>query len=262
MNMKKVFLTVALFMFCINSALANQQDLCNEGCTFVLLSEDTGKYQVTNEARAKQRFSPFSTFKIPNSLIALDLGVVNDLEQKLSYDPEKYPVKEWWPAKWYSGPLNLHDAFRYSAVPVYREIAVKVNAKRMQSYLDQFNYGNRDISSGVDSSWLNGSLAISAKEQVDFIRRMYRGELKVAERSLTLLKKIMLVEETGQYKLYAKTGGGQIGNGRMLGWYVGFVENRSGTHYFALNLDGATFSDVKQRRIDVAKTHLNQAGVL
>jgi len=72
----------------------------------------------------------------------------------------------------------------------------------------------------------------------------------------------MLVEETGQYKIYAKTGGGQIGNGRMLGWYVGFVENRSGTHYFALNLDGATFSDVKQRRIDVAKIHLNQAGVL
>ncbi len=260
--MKKAFLTVSLFMFCINSALGNQQDLCNESCTFVLLSENTGKYQVINQARANQRLSPFSTFKIPNSLIALDLDIVDNLEQKLSFDPVKYPVKEWWPTKWYTEPLNLHDAFRYSAVPVYREIAVKVNTTRMQSYLDQFNYGNRDISSGIDSFWLDGSLAISAKEQVDFIRRMYRGELKVAERSLILLKKIMLVEETGQYKIYAKTGGGQIENGRTLGWYVGFVENRSGTHYFALNLDGATFSDVKQRRIDVAKIHLNQAGVL
>jgi len=260
--MKKAFLTVSLFIFCINNVLANQQDACSEGCTFVLLSENTGKYQVINETRADQRLSPFSTFKIPNSLIALDLDIVENLEQKLSFDPAKYPVKEWWPANWYSGPLNLHDAFRYSAVPVYRELAVKVNTTRMQSYLDQFNYGNRDISSGIDSFWLNGSLAISAKEQVDFIRRMYRGELKVAERSLTLLKKIMLVEETGQYKIYAKTGGGQIGNGRTLGWYVGFVENRSGTYYFALNLDGAAFSDVIQRRIDVAKIHLNQAGVL
>ncbi len=91
---------------------------------------------------------------------------------------------------------------------------------------------------------------------------MYQGELPVAERSVTLLKNIMLVEDTGQYKIYAKTGGGQAANGRTVGWYVGFVENNSGTYYFALNMDGATFSDVKQRRIDIAMNHLKQAGVL
>lgn len=260
--MMKVILIVSLFAFCINSALAGKQELCSENCTFVLLSETTGEYLLLNEERAHQRFSPFSTFKIPNSLIALDLGVVENLEQKLSFDQAKYPVQEWWPTTWYAAPLNLYDAFRYSVVPVYREIAVKVNETRMQSYVDQFNYGNCDISSGIDSFWLNGSLKISAKEQVDFIQKNYRKELSLAARTFTLLNKIMLVEETDQYKLYAKTGGGQIGNGRTLGWYIGFVENKSGTHYFALNLDGATFPDIKQRCIDMVKNHLIQAGAL
>ena len=260
--MKKVISVVSLFVFCINSALAGKQDLCSEDCTFVMLSETTGETHVVNEARAKQRLPPFSTFKIPNSLIALDLAVVDNLEQKLSFDPTTYPVEEWWPKNWYAEPLNLNDAFKYSAVPVYKEIAVKINPVRMQSFVDQFNYGNRDISSGIDTFWLNGSLKISAQEQVAFIRRMYRNEISVAQRSLNLLKEIMLVEETDQYKFYAKTGAGRTDNGRWLGWYVGYVENKTGTYYFALNLDGATWSDIKQRRIDIAKNHLSQAGVL
>lgn len=260
--MKKVILIVALFVFCINSALAGKQDLCSEDCTFVLLSETTGDFQVVNEARSKQRLPPFSTFKIPNSLIALDSGVVDNLEQKLSFDPATYPVEEWWSKNWYAEPINLKDAFSYSAVPVYQEIAVKINPVRMQSFVDQFDYGNRDISSGIDTFWLNGSLNISAREQVAFIQRMYMNEITVAQRSLSLLKEIMLVEETDQYKFYAKTGAGRTDNGRMLGWYVGFIENETGTYYFALNMDGATWSYVKQRRIDIAKNHLSQAGVL
>jgi len=227
-----------------------------------LLSETTGEFHVVNEVKAKQRLPPFSTFKIPNSLIALDLGVVENLEQKLSFDPATYPVEEWWPKSWYVEPLNLNAAFKNSAVPVYQEIAVKINLVRMQSFVDQFNYGNRDISSGIDTFWLNGSLKISAREQVAFIRRMYRNGIFVAQRSLGLLKEIMLMEETDHHKFYAKTGAGRTDNGRWLGWYVGFVENKSGTYYFALNLDGATYSDIEQQRIDIAKNHLAQAGVL
>jgi len=260
--MKEVILIVSMFVVCINSALADNQDLCSEDCTFVLLSETTGEFHVVNEARAKQRLSPCSTFKIPNSLIAMDLGVVENLEQKLTFDPATYPVQEWWPKNWYAEPLNLNDAFTYSALPVYQEIAVRINPVRMQFFVDQFNYGNRDISSGIDTFWLNGSLEISAREQVAFIRRMYRNEISVAQSSLSLLKEIMLVEETDHHKFYAKTGAGGADNGRILGWYVGFVENKSGTYYFALNLEGATWSDIKQRRIDIAKNYLAQAGVL
>ncbi|MCS5698159.1 hypothetical protein NZK32_03780 [Cyanobium sp. FGCU-52] len=42
--------------------------------TFVLLDESRGELRGYNQARAEQRFSPASTFKIPNSLIGLSLG--------------------------------------------------------------------------------------------------------------------------------------------------------------------------------------------
>jgi hypothetical protein len=45
--------------------------------TFVLLNESRGELPGCNQARAEQRFSPASTFKIPNSLIGLSLGAVS-----------------------------------------------------------------------------------------------------------------------------------------------------------------------------------------
>ncbi len=76
------------------------------------------------------------------------------------------------------------------------------------------------------------------------------------------MKTFMLVEVTERYKLYAKTGGGHMGDNFALAWYVSFVGNISGTHYFVLNLDGSTLLNIKRRRIDIATNYLVQAGVL
>lgn len=260
--MKKIIITISILLICINSLLADENSLCAEDCTFVLLSEETGEYQLINEARATQRFSPYSTFKIPNSLIALDTGSVDDLEQKLTFDPAMYPIQEWWPQGWYKEPLNLQDAFRKSAVPIYQEIATMIGVSRMQTYLDRFNFGNRDISSGIDTFWLGASLRISAKEQVAFIQKIYRNELPVTDRTLTLFKAIMLVEKTDQYRVYAKTGSGRMESGRYIGWYVGYVENQTGAHYFALNISADTFQEIQHKRIELAESLLAEAGVL
>ena len=233
--MKRNKLSVlGLFLFFINTAGANEQAFCSKHCTFVLMSESTGSLQVIKEQRANKRFSPFSTFKIPNSLIALDLGIVKNLDQLLSFDQEKYPVQSRWPERWFANPLDLRQAFKYSAVPIYQQLASKFNRVRMKSYVNRFDYGNRDVSSGVDTFWLGGSLEISAKEQVIFMQKMVNNDFSVSERALSLLKQIMLVEEADGYQLYAKTGGGRLGKESVLGWYVGFVENKTGTHYFAL----------------------------
>jgi beta-lactamase class D len=48
----------------------------------------------------------------------------------------------------------------------------------------------------------------------------------------------------------------------MLGWYIGFVENSSGVHFFAFNFDSPSYSEMKARRIKVAKNHLMLAGII
>ncbi|BDX06963.1 penicillin-binding transpeptidase domain-containing protein [Planctobacterium marinum] len=235
---------------------------CDKGCTFVLM-EDSGDIKtIVNVNRARQPFTPYSTFKIPNTLIALDVGVVRDMEHILSFDKEQYPVQSWWPQIWYKESLTIRPAFQNSAVPIYQEIANKIGEVRMQEYLNGFEYGNRDISSGLDTFWLNGSVQISALQQVQFLKRLFDGELPISDATLETFKQVMRKEQTEDYTLYAKTGGGGIAKEKAIGWYVGMVEKKDKSWYFAINIDGKSFSEVQKTRIEVANSILRETGVL
>ena len=223
-GLKRLFLSL-LFL----PSVVVGQVSCDETCTFVLKSSHDRALSVSNEARAKQRFSPFSTFKIPNSLIAIDSGLVTSSEQKLSFDRTKYPVEGWWRKSWYEKPLNLKEAFSVSAVPIYRQLAHDLGEAKMSERVKAFAYGNQDISSGVDNFWLSGSIQISANEQIAFLQRLNEGKLPVSERSLEAFKDVMRVEMGEGYALYAKTGAGRLNPQKVLGWYVGFVEKQNET---------------------------------
>ena len=230
-------------------------------------TEENEMLSLVNEERAKQRLSPFSTFKITNSLIALDSKQIANAQQVLTFDKEKYPAKPWWPSVWKLPEYDLTKAFKFSMVPIFRQIATDIGQDKMQSYVSKFNYGNQDISSGLDNFWLNGSMKISALEQVRFLQKMHRGQLGVSQHSINTLKEVMLVEKTANYSLYAKTGAGKAnGNDKsskaMLGWYVGFVENAKGVHYFAFNFTRGSYAEMKAVRVEIARNHLKKAGVI
>lgn len=250
------------FVIGVSNFTIAADSLCNNDCTFVLKSGSSGEYQYINQDRANQRMTPWSTFKIPNSLIALDLGVIKSVDEKLSFKTSNYPVQSWWREVWYKAPISLKEAYKVSAVPIYQSTAAKIGADKMTAYLADFNYGNEDISSGVDNFWLNKSMKISAKEQVDFLARLNNGKLKVSEDALQNLKTIMLVEQTDRYKLYAKTGGGAIAKGDVLGWYVGFVKRDNDVYYFALNMNGTSFRAIRDLRIEAAREQLKLAGII
>jgi len=268
----KLLLTTALLSFYSHVVLAGPETLCKEGsqsCTFVLLSElnqtdgnTKSNISKVNEVRAKLPLSPFSTFKVANSLIALDLGVIKNTKQTLTFNKESYPVQAWWPSVWKLPQYDLTTAFKYSMVAIYRQLAKDIGEKNMLSYLKKMHYGNEDISSGLDSFWLNGSMKISAVEQVLFLQKIYHNQLAFKEQAITSLKEVMLVESTENYKLYAKTGAGKVDDGSMLGWYVGFVENAAGIHYFAFNFNRDSYAQMKAARIKIAKNHLLKAGII
>lgn len=289
---------IALYFFTQQSYASSQLCQANENdCTFVLLSEkhqrqvnkvisDVSQDEINdhvtqstsitqsseimliiNNTRAKTEVSPFSTFKIPNSLIAFDSGQVQSTQQVLDYDKKKYPPQSWWPSSWNKQNHTIASAFKVSMVPIYREIASKVGENKMQSYLSNFEYGNEDISSGLDDFWLDGSMKISAIEQVRFLQRMHQGHLAVDPLTIKQLKEIMLVEKTDRYAFYAKTGTGSTvleldGKKAILGWYIGFVENTEGVHYFALNISRSTYQEINAIRKKIVRNHLLKAGVI
>src|SRR5690606_10438918 len=85
--------------------------------------------EVHDLARARRGFIPASTFKIPNSLIALELGVVRD---------ERDPFPKTWPdqeiAPW-NRDHTFRTAFKYSVVPAYQQIAREVGEARYRDWL-------------------------------------------------------------------------------------------------------------------------------
>jgi beta-lactamase class D len=228
---------------------------------FVLYDTKNDNYYHHNAKRCAERFSPCSTFKIPNSLIALETGVVEDENFVIKWDSLKTPRQEWWSSNW-ARDHDLRSAMRYSVVWYYQEVARRVGAENYRQYLRKIDYGNQDISGGLDKFWLSSTLKISANEQIEFLKEIYRGELGFSKRATDIVKSIIVLEQTDQYTLCGKTGAGPRENGKMLGWLVGYVEANGNLYFYALNFDGENFQAVSARRMELAKTLLRELKVL
>ncbi|NMG65022.1 class D beta-lactamase [Azoarcus indigens] len=223
--------------------------------TIVVMDEASGRWIASDSRRAHARYLPASTFKIPNTLIALETGVAADAAQPWRWDGVQREFPDW------NRDQTLESAFKVSAVWVYQDIARKVGAERMAAFVRDFRYGNAETGPVLERFWLDGGLRISAVEQVDFLRRFLAGSLPLSERSQRLGRELMLREETPAYRLYAKTG--WTGGGRdSLGWYVGWVERGTQRSYFALNIDmpdGIAQAPLRERLV---RTVLGELGLM
>lgn len=138
--------------------------------TIVVSSLDTGKEYILNKKRSEQRFLPASTFKIPNTLIALQEGIIKDENDIIRWNGEDKGLADW------NKDQNLKSAFPVSCVWFYQELAKKVGMDNYLDYLDELNYGNKKTGANVDTFWLEGEIRISAKEQIDFLKKVYKEE--------------------------------------------------------------------------------------
>jgi beta-lactamase class D len=207
----------------------------DEGTSGTFVGYKTVDYLIvaSDKDRSGEPKLPASTFKIPNSLIALETGVVGDPDKDIfKWDGVVRSIEGW------NRDHTLRSAIAVSAVPVYQEIARRIGPERMQKYLELLEYGNHDIGGGIDQFWLTGALRIDPVQQVDFVDRLRRGVLPVSKRSQELVRDILPVTKVGDSVIRAKTGllGAELGK-PSLGWLVGWAEKGSEQTVFALNMD-------------------------
>lgn len=183
---------------------------------FLLRDNNHEAIHYLNKERCTERLLPASTFKIFNSLVALETAVAPDDQLLIKWD--SVATREDC-----SKDLTMRDAFKASCLWYYQEIARRVGAAKMQHYLDTVKYGNMKMAGKIDDFWLTDSLQISADEQAGFVKRLYFAELPFSERSQRIVKGMMLQEETPGYRLYYKTGTGKH-KGNYVYWVVGFAE--------------------------------------
>lgn len=246
------------FLLCCPAVHAETlEELVGADDAFYAQEFPSGKRYDARPKNTMRALLPASTFKIPNTLIGLESGVVRDASTKFKWDGVKRRIESW------NQDQTLATAFKNSAVWYYQEIARRVGPRPMQKFLTSFQYGNANMGGGLTQFWLDGDLRISAREQVDFLSRLHSGKLPVTARSVRVLRQIMLVEETPQYRLYAKTGWAEP-TGENIGWYVGWVERGKDTLVFAYNCRRAAPApeNFAQARIDTTRAVLKSIGWL
>jgi beta-lactamase class D len=197
----------------------------------LVYDQQSNTYWSNDFARCDSGFLPASTFKIPNSIIALETGVIGNDSTLFKWNGEKRRLPAW------EQDLTFADAFRVSCVPCYQEIARKIGPVRMNEYLKKLNYGYMKVdSSNIDVFWLEGDSRISMNQQMDFITRFYRGELPISPRTRDILKRMMVIEDNGKYIFSGKTGW-SIRNGNNNGWFVGYLETKGSVYFIVTNIE-------------------------
>jgi len=182
-----------------------------------------------------ERLSPCSTFKILNSLIALDTKVIQDENDIILWDGKIREYDVW------NKDHSMRSAISVSAVWFYQELARRVGEKRIAEMVSKVDYGNHDTSKTLIDFWLGkGSLKISLNEQVLFLSKLIRQELPFSERSMDIAKDIMKLDNTFS---------GKTGSCERVGWFVGFAQEPQSTKVFAFALKGKGASGVEAKRI-------------
>ncbi|MEM6347945.1 MAG: class D beta-lactamase [Bacteroidota bacterium] len=221
--------------------------------TFLLQDIQGDTTYVYNEARAKVGYLPASTFKVPNTLIALELGVI-DTSEIFPWDGTERFAKQW------NQDLKLTQAFRYSAFWVYQIIAARVGEENYREWLQKIDYGNAEPGPDVTTFWVAGDIRISAYEQLHFLRRLENGSLAFGEANQKLFRDIFSFEKTDQYDWKAKTGWTTIPEPDT-GWIVGWVERGGERFIYVLNLDIENNAHGKAR-VEIARAVFQSMGII
>lgn len=190
------------------------------------------------------RYTPCSTFKIWNTLIGAECQLIGSVDDSF-YIWDSIP--RFLPA--WNRDLTLKEAFSVSCVPSFQALAKKIGTQRMITWIETLNYGDKDISSGIDDFWLpregKKSIMISPLEQAQLIRKLVTDELPFSEKSKSILQEVMLIEKTAKGIYFGKTGSGTIigeKKGKSIGWFAGYCTSKGTTYSFACLIKGENVS--------------------
>lgn len=229
--------------------------------TFLAIDLNNHHCWALNKSGLTQRHGPYSTFKIPHTLIALETGAVKSIDEPIEWDQKQYPAKSFWPETWKQSH-TLATAFKHSAVWYYQALVPRIKPAEYEKWLATFNYGNQIFTPGSNEFWLNRELKISPLEQVEFISCLLENRCGINTGIFSAFESAAIQETKNGFSLYAKTGASPVDthnfDGAFEGWYVGYVKDDGGKPVaaFALFMVAENFTALKDFRKKLSLTLL------
>jgi len=264
-NFALLFIAIGSLVALISSCSVNKAKIDNElkkyydaknveGC-FTMLNNTDGQITVYNMALDTSRVTPASTYKIVNSLIGLQSGVITDEKMVIKWDGVTRRNPDW------NKDLTMEQAFKVSSVPYYQEVARRIGRDTMQRWIDSLSYGNKNIEGPIDSFWLNNQLKISPDEQLGLLKKLYFDQLPFRKSVQQIVRNVMLQEDNTLYKLSYKTGWGYDEADHSIGWVAGWIEENRHVYFFVTLVKSPDpKTDMKSVRMDITKDILKHYG--
>ncbi|WP_338754824.1 BlaR1 family beta-lactam sensor/signal transducer [Bacillus sp. FJAT-52991] len=218
--------------------------------SFVLYDHSAQQYRIYNEEKSTLRVSPDSTYKIYSALFALESNVISPEESTLSWDGTEQPYDAW------NMDQDLSSALQKSVNWYFQELDRKTGFETIQSNLQDIKYGNCNASGGLGEFWHESSLKISPVEQVQLLQAFYNNQFGYEGMNIQAVKEALLLEKNEEARLSGKTGTGTVNGKNINGWFIGYVETKNNTYFFATNIqneDDASGSKAVEITLSILK---------
>lgn len=239
-------------------------ELQNLFVAFLARDLATGKEYVLENSDLDGRHAPWSSFKIPNLIIALETGAAPSLDAWRDWDPVRRPALSYWPKGWREGQ-TLGAAFARSSAWYFQDLALVIGGPAYRARLSAWGYGNANVPDRSDDFWLGKSLQVSVREKVGFLANLLNGKLSVSSRSISALDTASFAGKATGMTLHGKTGSGpdDLANldGTFSGWYAGYLRRKDAAPVvFALHVSAPSFTALRDFRKAFSVRMLEAAG--
>ena len=228
----------------------------------VIYDPTMNSYQIYNQKLALTQRSPCSTFKIISSLIALENGIIEPDNSTRVWSGEVFWNEDW------NKDIDFSEAFHSSCVWYFREVIDEMGSDTIQEELNKLQYGTCDISDwsgklntnnnnpALTGFWIESSLLISPKEQVEVMERIFGDNTSYSEETRKQLEQVMLLPEPNESNIlfYGKTGMGKSYGIVVDSWFTGFADSPEKRIYFCIYLGetaNKNVSSAKAREIAI-----------
>jgi beta-lactamase class D len=210
-----------------------------KGC-FALFDNGQGRFTVYNLPRYRDSAYPAgSTFDIPELLIGLQTGQLDD-EKAILVVRDTLVVDTIHHTKTLSAPIpvTIKEGFQAAGGSwLFHKLSENIGMDTLKKWVDSLHYGNRVLEKDSFGVY-NGSLKISADEQLGLIKKLYFNQLPFFKRPHEIVRGLMTKESNTNYQLVYKTANVPY-QGHTLGWVMGWVEENKHPYFFVLNLEAA-----------------------
>jgi beta-lactamase class D len=220
--------------YSIHSEFKSYFKKCDVEGSIAIFDKNNQHWILSDTTEIYKESLPASTFKIINLLIALETKTIKNENEIVKWVGTTDTVKYGYRPEIYHD-MTVKEAFEVSAGWVFIELAKKIGRDNYRKYLAKCNYGNLNLSQKETDFWNFGNSAISPINQVEFIKKLYEGNLPFASRNIEIVKKVMITEQNENYSIRAKTGWTRENNINT-GWWIGYLETPKGVYFFATNL--------------------------